>query len=74
MTITDADREAAEAWNAWWNSVSTGANDKHMQTAFLAGFEAAYQNRITAEQAGAKAIQIFDKFKLATIGRGKELR
>jgi len=23
---------------------------------------------------GAKAIQIFDKFKLATIGRGKELR
>lgn len=35
------DELAAKAWSAWWNSVSTGANDKHMQTAFLAGFEAA---------------------------------
>ena len=31
----------AQAWNSWWNNISTGANDKHMQTAFEAGFAAA---------------------------------
>lgn len=37
------DADCAKAWNKWWNSVSTGVSDKHMQTAFTAGFDAALE-------------------------------
>jgi len=59
----------AEAWNTWWASVSTGAIDKHMQTAFLAGYEAA---EARAREEGAKAMQARRKYPvLGTQGQAK---
>jgi len=55
----------AQAWNAWWSSVSTGANDKHMQVAFEAGFEAG------AQQAREQALEALpDEIDLFRLMRG----
>ncbi|MEN9924055.1 MAG: hypothetical protein RL268_181 [Pseudomonadota bacterium] len=53
--MTDAQEALAKAWNQWWNSVSTGANDKHMQTAFGAGYESAIAAILEADLAELRA-------------------
>lgn len=49
----------AKAWNDWWRGVSTSANDKHMQVAFVAGYTVAQRDAVAMLRALAQTCDCF---------------
>lgn len=62
--------QIAPAWNAWWSSVSTGANDKHMQTAFEAGYLAALKAQQPREDVVERVATVLAPFVCRPVHNG----